>query len=581
MPDSAQNQYTQQPGSDGSSIGSILIDEKLITPDQYVKLKIEAARQNTEIDKLIHQLQIVPEEKYFEALAKMLNVPFTSVASLPFSPEALGFIPKSVAERFSIIPFAYNKETKVLSVVMSNTNDVEAIEFIKQKTGATIKIFQGIPTEIAQAIQSQYSFGLVGEVKEALKENDQIQKIKTFDIRSISDVIKEAPIAKIVSTILEYAVKSRASDIHIEPQEDRIRVRYRIDGILYERLSLPLGVREAVISRIKILSGMKIDEHRTPQDGRFNFKIAEEEVDLRVSALPTVFGEKIVMRLLRKSGGVPTLSDLGLTGPSLRTLEAAMLRPHGIILVCGPTGSGKTTTLYAVLSKLNTTRVNILTLEDPVEYQIPGANQVQINDDVGLTFATGLRAFLRQDPNVILVGEIRDKETTELAIQAALTGHLVFSTLHTDSAAGALPRLIDMGAETFLLSSTINATMGQRIARKICSHCKIDYIPPAEIVEEIRKALGHLMPKIEGQLKLYKGAGCEVCTHSGFLGRVGIYEVMSVTDSIAALILARKDSATIEEKAKAEGMITMKQDGYLKVLAGITTIDEILRVAQE
>ena len=564
------------------SIADVLLSEKLLSQDQFVKLKIEAAKQNIEIDKLIHDLQIIPEEKYYEALAKILNVPFTSVASLPFSPEALGFIPKSVAERFSLIPFAYDKEQKILSVVMSNTNDVEAIEFIKQKTGATIKVFQGIPSEITQSIQSQYSFGLVGEVKAALKESEQIQKVKTFDLQSISDVIKEAPIAKIVSTILEYAVKSRASDIHMEPQEDRVRVRYRIDGILYERLSLPLGVSEAVISRVKILSGLKIDEHRIPQDGRFNFKVAEEEVDLRVSSLPTSFGEKIVMRLLRKSGGVPTLMDLGLNGTSLRTLEAAMLRPHGIILVCGPTGSGKTTTLYAVLSKLNTTRVNILTLEDPVEYQIPGANQVQVNDDVGLTFATGLRAFLRQDPNIILVGEIRDKETTELAIQASLTGHLVFSTLHTDSAAGALPRLIDMGAETFLLASTINATMGQRIARKICTHCKVDYVPPAEIVEELRKVLQNLMPKGDGgQLKLFKGAGCEVCGHSGFLGRVGIYEVMAITEGIANLILERSDSTTIETQAKKEGMITMKQDGYLKVLSGLTTIDEILRVAQE
>lgn len=575
------DQTNQVDSSAPLSIGTILVQEKLLTQDQYEKLKLEAAKQNTEVDKLIHTLQIVPEERYYEALAKMLDVPFTSVTTLPFSPEALGFIPKSVAERFSLIPFAFDKESKVISIVMANVNDVEAMEFVKQKTGATIKAFQGIPTEVKQAIQTQYSFGLVGEVKAALKESAKINKVKTFDLQSISEVIKEAPIAKIVSTILEYAVKSRASDIHLEPQSDRVRVRYRIDGILYERLSLPLGVSEAVISRVKILSELKIDEHRTPQDGRFNFKVADEEVDLRVSSLPTVFGEKIVMRLLRKSGGVPTLMDLGLNGPSLRALEVAILRPHGIILVCGPTGSGKTTTLYAILSKLNTTRVNILTLEDPVEYQIPGANQVQINDDVGLTFATGLRSFLRQDPNIILVGEIRDKETTELAIQASLTGHLVFSTLHTDSAAGALPRLIDMGAETFLLASTINATMGQRIARKICSHCKVDYVPPAEIIEEMRKVLSNLMPRTNETIKLFKGTGCEVCGHSGFMGRVGIYEVMPITDTIAKLILEKSDSTSIEIQAKKEGMITMKQDGYLKVISGITTIDEILRVAQE
>lgn len=581
MQSSAQN--TSSASNDLSkTIGDILVSEGLLTLDQLSRLKVEAANRGKDIDKLVLEAQIVPEDKYYEARAKLLGVPFTSVASLPFSPEALGFIPKSVSERFSLIPFGFDKTNNILSVVMSNPVDVEAIEFVKQKTGLTIKIFQGIPSEINSSIQSQYSFGLVGEVKEALKESEQITRVKTFDAKSISDVIKEAPIAKIVSTILEYAVKSRASDVHLEPQEDRVRVRYRIDGILYERLSLPIGVREAVISRIKILSGMKIDEHRTPQDGRFNFKIGEEEVDLRVSVLPTVYGEKIVMRLLRKSGGVPSMQDLGLRGTSLRNLEAAILRPHGIILVCGPTGSGKTTTLYAVLSKLNTTRVNILTLEDPVEYQIPGANQVQINDDVGLTFATGLRAFLRQDPNIILVGEIRDKETTELAIQASLTGHLVFSTLHTDSAAGALPRLIDMGAETFLLASTINATVAQRIARKICPHCKIEYIPPQEMVIEIRKGLGELMaPGDDSQVKLFKGAGCDVCGHSGFLGRVGVYEVMPVTDSVSKLILQRADSTTIEAQAKKEGMITMKQDGYLKVLEGVTTIDEILRVAQE
>ncbi len=564
------------------NIGDILIAEGILKPEQVEQIKIEAAKRGIDMEKLILEAQIVSEEQFYEARAKLYNIPFASVATLPFSPEALGSIPRSVAERFKLIPFAIDDNTKTLSVVMSNPLDLDAITFIGQKSGKQIKAFQGIPTEIATAIQNQYSFGLVGEVKAALKESEQIQKVRTFDKDTISSVIKEAPIAKIVSTILEYAVKSRASDVHIEPQADRMRVRYRIDGILYERLSLPIGVREAVISRIKILSQMKIDEHRIPQDGRFNFKVGQEEVDLRVSALPTAFGEKIVMRLLKKSGGVPTLQDLGLRGTSLRTLEASILRPHGIILVCGPTGSGKTTTLYSVLSKLNTTRVNILTLEDPIEYQIAGANQVQINPDVGLTFASGLRSFLRQDPNIILVGEIRDQETTELAIQAALTGHLVFSTLHTSSAAGALPRLIDMGAETFLLASTITASLGQRISRKICEGCKTSYTPPREIVAEIRKALGDMMPKVEdSQVKLYKGTGCERCGHSGFLGRIGIYEVMAISEAIAKLILQRADSTSIEKQAKLEGMITIKQDGYLKVLDGLTTIDEILRVAQE
>lgn len=569
-------------GKPNKTIGDMLVEEGLLKAEQLEQLKIEAAKRGTDIEKLILAAKIVTEEQFYETRAKLYNIPFASVITLPFSPEALGSIPRSVAERFKIIPFTIDPGTKTLSVVMSDPLDLDAVNFIGQKSSMTIKVFQGVPSEIMSAIQTQYSFGLVGEVKAALKESEQIQKVKTFDKDTISSVIKEAPIAKIVSTVLEYAVKSRASDVHIEPQADRVRVRYRIDGILYERLSLPIGVREAVISRIKILSGMKIDEHRTPQDGRFNFKVGNEEVDLRVSVLPTSFGEKVVMRLLKKTGGVPTLQELGLRGTSLRTLEASILRPHGIILVCGPTGSGKTTTLYSVLSKLNTTRVNILTLEDPIEYQIAGTNQVQVNTDVGLTFASGLRSFLRQDPNIILVGEIRDKETTELAIQAALTGHLVFSTLHTSSASGALPRLIDMGAETFLLASTITASLGQRIARKICEHCKTSYTPPREIVAEIRKALGELMTVTDdSQVKLYKGVGCEACGHSGFLGRVGIFEVMAVSETIARLILQRADSTTIEKQARAEGMITMKQDGYLKVIEGVTTIDEILRVAQE
>jgi type II secretory ATPase GspE/PulE/Tfp pilus assembly ATPase PilB-like protein len=335
-----------------------------------------------------------------------------------------------------------------------------------------------------------------------------------------------------------------------------------------------------LVSRIKILAELKIDEHRIPQDGRFNFKIDTEEVDLRVSTIPTVKGEKIVMRLLRKSGGIPTLPELGLSGTGLKALESSMLRPHGIILVCGPTGSGKTTTLYAVLSRLNTTRVNIASLEDPVEYEIPGVNQVQINPPVGLTFASGLRAFLRQDPNIILVGEIRDKETTDLAIQAALTGHLVFSTLHTSSAAGALPRLIDLGAETFLIASTVNAIVGQRIVRKICKHCKESYPPPEQLVKEIRSVLGKLI-SAEKELALFRGKGCTECNHLGYLGRIGIYEVLPATEKIGKLILERADAADLEKQAIEDGMITMRQDGYLKVINGDTTIEEVLRVAQE
>lgn len=558
----------------------ILLSDNLITQEQYDDIKVKSTSQGVTSASVIESMNIVDEKKLAEEKAKLLGVPFISLEATSFAPQALSLIPKAVVERFSLIPFLYDEKTRSLSIAMSNPVDLEALQFVTQKTGLTIKSYAASEVEVKKAISEQYSQEIVGEVGEALAETEDYKKTRTVDSKQIGQIIKEAPIAKIVSTILEYAVTSRASDVHIEPQEDRVRVRYRIDGILYDKLSLPRNVQDAVISRIKILSEMKIDEHRTPQDGRFNFKVSNEEVDLRISVLPTAHGEKIVMRLLRKTGGIPTLDELGLNGSSLRNLETAMLRPHGIILVCGPTGSGKTTTLYSILAKLNTTRVNIMSLEDPIEYQLAGINQVAVNPAVGLTFASGLRAFLRQDPNIILVGEIRDKETNELSLQAALTGHLVFSTLHTSNAAGALPRLLDLGAENFLLASTINAILGQRIVRKICDNCKEEYAPLPQIIEEMKKILGNLFPVKEG-IKLSRGKGCDQCAKSGYLGRVGIFETLPVTPKIASLVLENADSATMEKEAILEGMITMKQDGYLKVLQGITTVEEVLRVAQE
>jgi len=570
--------------SEVNSIGEILLIEHVITPEQYNEIKVKSAQTGESEERVLQASHLVSEEKLTEARAKSLGIPFISLTSTSFSPQALNFLPRSVVERFQLIPFFYDEETKTLSVAMANPVDLDAISFVRQKTGLSVKSFAATPSEVAKAIEQQYQQELVGEVGEAIKETETEEERKptrTVDSTQIAQIIKEAPIAKIVSTILEYAINSRASDVHIEPQEDRLRVRYRIDGILYDKLSLPKKVQEALVSRIKILSEMKIDEHRIPQDGRFKFALSNNEVDLRISVIPTVNGEKIVMRLLRTSGGIPSLAELGLTGVALKNLETSILRPHGIIIVCGPTGSGKTTTLYSVLSRLNTTRVNISSLEDPVEYVLPGVNQVQINPAVGLTFASGLRSFLRQDPNIILVGEIRDKETTDLALQAALTGHLVFSTLHTSNAAGALPRLLDLGAENFLLASTMNAILGQRIVRKICLYCKEKFIPSPSIVMEMKKVLGKLYPEKNEPLQLYRGKGCEECGQTGYLGRIGIYEVLPVTPEIGQLVLEHPDSATIERQAITEGMITMKQDGFLKVIAGTTTIEEVLRVAQE
>lgn len=558
-----------------------LVSESTITQEQYNTAKSRSETQNISPEVALLELNILPEEKIAEVKAKMVGVPFVSLGATSFSPQALSLLPRSVVERFVLIPFYFDEKTKTLSVAMANPVDLDALEFVRQKTGLNIKTFAASPSEIKSAISQEYKEELVGEVGKAIKETQQLVPKQEVIKKTLQEQVQEAPIAKITSTILEFAVNSRASDVHIEPLEDRIRVRYRIDGILYDKISLPKNVSDALVSRIKILSDMKIDEHRSPQDGRFNFKVGDQEVDLRVSVIPTVYGEKTVMRILRKTGGIPTLQDLGLNGTALKNLETSILKPRGIILVCGPTGSGKTTTLYSVLSRLNTTRVNIVSLEDPVEYQIPGVNQVQVNSAVGLTFAAGLRSFLRQDPNIILVGEVRDKETTDLALQAALTGHLVFSTLHTSNAAGALPRLLDLGAESFLLASTINALVAQRIVRKLCNSCKEAYNPPPQLLEEIKKVLGSLYKPATQDVKLYRAKGCPECGNSGYIGRVGIFEVLPVSAKIGNLILTDPNSTTIEKEAILEGMITMKQDGYIKVLVGKTTIEEVIRVAQE
>ena len=586
MPDT-QNTSIQDvsalPAVDTTNIHSLLdllYAEHIITREQYDEVKVKSATDGLSPAVILQSMHTVPEEIISEAQAKLLGVSYISLQSLAFSPQAISFLPQSVVERFNLVPFSYDEKTKTLSIAMANPVDLDAIAFVREKTGLNIKSFAAAPSQVTAAIEQQYQQELVGEVGEAVKESEEMTTKRTVDSKQIAEIIHEAPIAKIVSTILDFAVTSKASDVHIEPLEDRIRVRYRIDGILYDKLSLPKNVRDSLTSRIKILAELKIDEHRIPQDGRFNFKLGQEEVDLRVSLIPSVKGEKIVMRLLPKSSKIPTFADLGLIGTSLKSLETAILRPHGIILVCGPTGSGKTTTLYAVLSRLNTTRINIVSLEDPVEYEIPGITQVQINPGVGLTFASGLRAFLRQDPNIILVGEIRDKETTDLAIQAALTGHLVFSTLHTSNASGALPRLIDLGAESFLLASTVNAIVGQRIVRQICLHCKESYEAPQQLLEEIKSILGPLYPtKSEG--KLFRGKGCDACGHLGYSGRIGIFEVLFASEKVSRLIVEKADAKVIEDQATKDGMITIKQDGYLKVLQGVTTIEEVLRVAQE
>lgn len=562
----------------GATIEDILFKQGLLTPDQLSALKLESINSGQSVDVILIQHNVVPLGKIAQAKAQILNVPFVKLEGKAIPADVLNLVPEPAARRYRIIPFEKLKDE--LWVAMEDPLDIQIIQFVEKRSGMRIKPFLALADDIVKAINDQYSQNLTTDVTSALKE---VQSVKPEqEILAGPEIIREAPVSNIINQLLEYAIKVRASDIHVEPQEDRTRVRYRIDGILQEKILLPKGVHDALVSRIKILSVLKIDEKRLPQDGRFTFVFGQNTVDLRVSTIPTVFGEKVVMRLLPKSSGAPTLLELGLRGVSLKALEGQFLRTHGIILMCGPTGSGKTTTLYSILSKISTTRVNVVTIEDPVEYQIPGVNQVQVNPAVGLTFASALRNFLRQDPNIIMVGEIRDSETADLAIQAALTGHQVFSTVHTNSAAGAPPRLLDMGVEPFLLTSALNAVVGQRVVRKICLRCKIEFNAPVEVSENIKQVLGKFLPQgAVSVIKLYKGQGCSFCGNTGYLGRIGIYEVLVMTDPLSKLVLEHASSGAIEEAATAAGMITMKQDGYLKVLEGLTTLEEVLRVAQD
>ena len=564
------------------SIIDVLEQQGKLTPQQVSAVKLESINTGQPWEKIITDRNFASGKDIAQARSKLLAIPFIELEQMEgqgVSAEILNLVPEQVARRYKLIPF--KQEGEALSIAMADPLDVQVAQFIEKKTGKKILRYLGLEEDILKAISDQYSQNLTTEVVSALKEvslglPDEKSAQSEFDK---TELIKEAPVTNIVTQLLEYAVKTKASDIHVEPEETQTRVRYRIDGILHEKIILPKKVHEAVISRIKIMAGLKIDERRLPQDGRFSFTGGNSDIDLRVSSLPTIFGEKVVMRLLPKAQKPPTLLELGLRASALKSLEVQLTRTHGIILVCGPTGSGKTTTLYSILSKLSSSRVNILTIEDPVEYHITGANQVQINPTIGLTFAAALRSFLRQDPNIILVGEVRDAETAELAIQAALTGHQVFSTLHTNSAAGSLPRLLDMGMEPFLLASAVNAIQGQRILRKLCEHCRIAYTPPPEIIQSIQTVLGNLAPRTP--IQLYKGKGCNECGGLGFLGRTGVYEVMVVSDKIIRLTLERASASEIEKQAVLEGMMTMKQDGYLKVLEGITTLEEVLRVAQD
>ncbi len=578
------------------SIEEVLYEKNLITADQLSAIKFEHVNTGKPEREIIQERGYVSEEELVKAYGESYGIDFIDLATVKVDPSLLDIVPINIAKKLNIVPFSL--EDSKLSLAMIDPLDLPTIEFVEKKSGYRVIPFVSTPSSIQHVIEDMQGKAIGEEITAALEEINQTTLKIEENAEEISDAtLRDAPIARIVGMILETAVKVGASDIHIEPFEDKTRLRYRIDGVLEEKRTLPKEMHDSIVARIKILAKMKIDEKRLPLDGRFKVLVGKTTTDLRVSTLPTVNGEKVVIRLLKEEGAVFSFKDLGLRGLSLRRLEESILKPTGMILVTGPTGSGKTVTLASALSKLNTIRVNISTLEDPVEIRIPGINQVQVNPQAGLTFATGLRSFLRQDPNIIMVGEIRDNETAELAIHAALTGHLVLSTLHTNSASGALPRLLDMGVESFLLASTVNAIVAQRLVRRVCNECKEEYAPPEEVKEDIRKILEPVAgskiiiekdPTIaesikkmkEGITKLYKGKGCDHCGGTGYKGRVGIFEVLEMSNDVSHLVIERGTADQIQSVAVQEGMLTLLQDGALRVLEGATTLEEVLRVAK-
>ena len=570
----------------------LLVNEGLIEKSVIDDALKRASESGKPLFSLLSEEGLLDNELLVHGVAQVSGVPYVNLSNSVISQDILSLLPSDVAERFMAVPLAEVQNR--LAVAMIDANNVQAVDYLSNRIQRPIKVFMASEESVLHVLD-QYKTDL-SSVNVAAQAS---QEESLSEAGNIKTIVQDSPISRALSTILEYAVKSHASDVHIEPLEKALKIRCRVDGVLREIMQLPKSIEPALVSRIKILSNLKIDEHRIPQDGQFAVNVAGKEVDLRIAISPVVWGEQVVIRLLDKSGSSFNLEDMGYAGRALRTIRKGIKRPNGMILTSGPTGSGKSTSLYALIKEIKDDTVNIVTLEDPVEYKMDGVNQIQVNAEVGLTFASGLRSILRQDPDIVMVGEIRDNETANLAIQAALTGHLVFSTLHTNSAAGVLPRLLDMGIEPFLIASTVNTIIGQRLVRRVARRRDIYQSSPLE-TQAIREAVGGLLPQTREQVAQYaQDLGYESLplatqasfalakgkdtpqTPRGYAGRAGLYEVMDITEEIQNLIVKRATSAEIQRMAIQQGMITMRQDGYLKALNGITTIEEVNRVAAD
>ncbi len=581
------------------NIIQILLKQKILNKQDGDRLAEEAQKLGKDQEEFLVEKKIIPEIDLFNLKSKNLNIPLKKVNIEDISPELLSVIPKEAVEFYKVIPLRIDRQKNILDVGMvypESSQAQEALKFLARQQKFSLQSYlitlsdfkkyfeklQAPEKEVANALEKlEKEFGSVGD--KAVFED--IPTIGNAQNQSV--FVEEAPVIRMVAVILRQAVEGKASDIHIEPTVDDLRIRFRMDGILYSSLKLPLKVHPAIVARIKILSRLKIDENRVPQDGRFSTKINNKRVDFRVATFPTTLGEKVVIRVLDSNQGLKSLEDLGLVGRNFDVLMRMIKKPYGMILVTGPTGSGKTSTLYTTLRILNKEQVNIVTLEDPVEYSMSGVNQSQVRPEIDYTFSKGLRQILRQDPNIIMVGEIRDEETASLAVNAALTGHLVLSTLHANNATGAIPRLFDMGIKPFLLSPTLSVALSQRLLRVLCPHCKVKAVIDVKTKTYLQEKLKVIPQELKNSLNLkndyqvFEPKGCSKCSETGYSGRVGIFEVLEMTAQLSEIITKDPSEKTIMQEARRQGMLTMEEDGILKVLQGITSLQEVMRVSEE